>query len=126
MENKEQDTFSYTYSAQENQEVLEIRKKYLQHEETEIEELRRLDKLVQETGTMEALSVGIIGSLIFCLGMCLSLGVIGNIMWIGIIIGIVGAIIMIAAYPIRSKMFKKAKEKHVARILELTDKLSKK
>ena len=45
-------TFQYTYSAPENQEVLNIRKKYLPREETKMEELMRLDHQVQSSGVM--------------------------------------------------------------------------
>jgi uncharacterized membrane protein YeaQ/YmgE (transglycosylase-associated protein family) len=121
----DKDSFYYTYSAKENQEVLEIRKRYLPHEESKLDELKRLDNLVQNAGAVESLSIGIVGSLIFGLGMCLSLGVIGNMIWLGIIIGVLGAFIMLTAYPVHKKLFAKAKEKHAPRILELADELSK-
>lgn len=40
-----QETFTYSYSAKRNSEVLEIRKKYLPQEESKLEELKRLDKI---------------------------------------------------------------------------------
>ena len=60
-----ENAFSYTYSATCNQEVLNIRKKYLPHEETKLEELKRLDSLVQNSGVMESLCAGIGGCLVF-------------------------------------------------------------
>lgn len=117
-------TFSYTYSAPENQEVLNIRKKYLPREETKLEELKRLDHLVQNSGVMEALTVGILGTLVFGLGMCLAMQVIGNAMWLGILLGIAGAIGMGFAYPINRKCYNKAKRQHLPRILELTAELT--
>lgn len=121
----DQNTFSYTYNAKENQEILEIRKKYLPKEESKMEELRRLDNLVQNAGVIESLSLGIVGALVFGLGMCLSMKVIGNIMWLGIVLGLMGIAIMIVAYPVRRKLFAKAKEKYTPRILKLADELSK-
>ena len=44
MENKE--TFSYTYSARQQEEVKKIREKYLPAEEDKMEQLRRLDSSV--------------------------------------------------------------------------------
>lgn len=117
-------SFSYTYSAKENQEVLNIRKKYLPQEETKLEELKRLDHLVQNSGVMEALIVGILGCLVFGLGMCLAMQVIGNAMWLGILLGIVGAIGMIFAYPVNRKYYNKVKSQHLPRILELTAELT--
>ena len=61
--------FSYTYSTSCNQEVLNIRKKYLPREETKLEELKRFDRTVQNSGVMEALIVGVVGCLIFGGGM---------------------------------------------------------
>ena len=43
MENKEE-TFEYTYSAKQQQEIENIRKKYLPKEEDKMEQLRRLDR----------------------------------------------------------------------------------
>ena len=117
-------TFSYTYSAKENQEVLNIRKKYMPHEETKLEELKRLDNLVQGSGVMESLCVGIGGALVFGLGMCLAMKVIGNVMWLGILLGLIGTVGMVAAYPVYRKFFTKAKNEHTPRILKLTAELT--
>lgn len=116
--------FFYTYSAKENQEVLDIRKKYLPQEETKLEELKRLDHLVQNSGVMEALIIGILGCLVFGLGMCLAMEVIGNAVWLGVILGLLGMAGMIAAFPVYRRYFHKAKNRHAPRILELTDELS--
>ena len=119
-----ENTFHYTYSAPENQEVLNIRKKYLPQEETKLEELMRLDHQVQSSGVMESLCAGIGGALVFGLGMCLSMKVIGNAMWLGILLGLIGVTGMITAYPVYRKYFEKAKSQYVPRILELTAELS--
>lgn len=117
-------TFHYTYSATENQEVLNIRKKYLPQEETKMEELMRLDHQVQSSGVMEALCAGIGGALVFGLGMCLAMKVIGNAMWLGILLGLIGTVGMLTAYPVYRKSFEKAKQEHTPRILELTAELT--
>lgn len=120
----QQNTFSYTYSATENQEVLNIRKKYLPREETKLEELKRLDSLVQASGVMEALCVGVAGCLVFGLGMCLGMEVIGSSRLLGIVLSIVGGCIMGLAYPVHRRAFTKAKAQHTPRILELVAELS--
>ena len=114
-----ENSFHYTYSAPENQEVLNIRKKYLPKEETKMEELIRLDRKVQSSGMIESLSAGIGGALVFGLGMCLSMKVIGNAMWLGILLGLIGAAGMLIAYPVYRKIFEKTKNEHTPRILEL-------
>ena len=119
-----ENTFSYTYSAPENQEVLNIRKKYMPQEETKMEELKRLDNLVQNSGLVESLAVGISGSLVFGLGLCFAMEVIGKAMWMGILLGLVGAAGMLFAYPVYRKIFEKAKQQYAPRILELTAELT--
>ena len=107
-----ENAFSYTYSATCNQEVLNIRKKYLPKEETKLEELKRLDSLVQNSGVTESLCAGIGGCLIFGLGLCLAMEVIGQMIWLGVILGLVGAVGMLAAFPVYRKFFNKAKARH--------------
>lgn len=116
--------FVYNYSASANREVLEIRKKYMPQAESKLEELKRLDRCVQSAGMMEALSVGVLGCLIFGLGMCMGLKVLGGGMIAAVLLGIVGAVVMIFAYPVHLRQSKKMKEKHTPRILELADELT--
>lgn len=118
----QENAFSYNYSAKENKEVQEIRKKYLPQGENKLEELKRLDKQVQESGIVKSLVIGIIGFLLFGTGVCLTVGVIGNGIWmavLGVLLGIVGAAGMIVAYPLYRKVFNKRKAELTPRILEL-------
>lgn len=120
-------TFNYTYSAKENTEVLEIRKKYLPREESRFEELKRLDNAVQISGIAESLCAGIGGALIFGLGLCFAMQVIGEglvMIILGVLLGMIGIIGMLAAYPVYRKVFNKTKEKYTPRILELTSELT--
>lgn len=119
-------TFIYNYSAKENKEVQEIRSKYLPREESKLEELKRLDYTIQNSGMIESLCAGIGGVLIFGLGLCLAMQVIGSGVFsivLGILLGIVGMIGMIIAYPVYRKMVQKAKAEYAPRILQLTDEL---
>ena len=119
-----ENAFSYTYSAACNQEVLNIRKKYLPQEETKLEELKRLDHLVRNSGVIQSLCAGIGGCLIFGFGLCLAMEVIGHMIWPGVILGLVGAAGMFLAFPVYRKFFNKAKLQHAPRILELAAELS--
>ena len=119
-----ENAFSYTYSATCNQEVLNIRKKYLPREETRLEELKRLDGLVQNSGVAQSLCAGIGGCLVFGLGLCLAMEVIGQMIWLGVILGLVGTVGMVAAFPVYRKFYNKAKAQHTPRILELVTQLS--
>lgn len=104
--------------------MVNIRKKYLPQEETKLDELKRLDHLVQISGVAESLCIGIAGCLIFGLGLCLAMEVIGHIMWLGVILGLIGMIGMLAAFPVYQKFFAKAKARYAPRILELTEELA--
>ena len=121
---EQQKVFSYTYSAANHQEVLRIRQKYLPQSESKLDELKRLDSLVQSSGVTESLCAGIGGCLIFGLGLCLAMEVIGNMVWLGILLGLAGMAGMLAAFPVYRKVFNKAKMRYSPRILELAAELS--
>lgn len=124
---KEDNTFIYNYSAKENTEVQEIRKKYLPQEESKLEELKRLDNQVQMSGMTESLCAGVGGLLIFGLGMCLAMQVLGSgvlVVALGVLIGLVGMVGMIAAYPVYRKTYNRTKAELTPRILELTAELT--
>ena len=104
--------------------MLNIRKKYLPQEETKLEELKRLDHMVRNSGVTESLCAGIGGCLIFGLGLCLAMEVIGHMIWLGVILGLFGTVGMLAAFPVYRKCFNRAKAKHTPRILELAAELS--
>ena len=61
----ENTTFNYTYSATRNKEVESIRRKYMPREESKLERLKKLDLRVQMGGTVEILSFGTVGALVF-------------------------------------------------------------
>lgn len=131
MENKE--SFNYTYSAKEQEEIKAIRKKYVTPEETEdkMAQLRRLDAGVYSKATTVSLIVGVIGALIMGIGMSLILTDIGAMlgtalsMIIGVILGIVGIILVCLAYPIYNHTLTKEREKIAPEIIRLTDELMK-
>lgn len=124
MEEKHE-TFTYTYSAAQQEEVKRIREKYapLSPEEDKMEQLHRLDKSVAKPGTIAALVVGIIGTLIMGFGMCCTM-VWSDILFIpGIVIGIVGIIGICAAYPLYIHITKRQREKLAPEIMRLADEL---
>lgn len=119
--------FVYRYSAKENKEIQDIRRKYLPREESKLEELKRLDCTVQKSGVAESLCVGCGGALVFGFGMCLAMEVIwGGVLStiLGVILGIMGIGIMLGAYPVYRKILSQTKEKLVPRILELASELT--
>lgn len=116
--------FSYTYSAANNHEIQKIREKYIiPKEESKFEELKRLDRQVQTSGIVPSLTVGILGFLLFGLGICMAAKIIGGNVILGVLFGFAGFITMLFAYPVYSSFYGKAKDKFVPRILELTSEL---
>ena len=120
------ETFNYTYSASQQQEIKRIREKYTAptQEEDKMERLRRLDQSVTKPGTIVSLTIGIISTLIFGFGMSCTM-VWEGLMIPGIIIGVVGMIGVIAAYPIYNFITKKQREKLAPEIMRLSDELMK-
>lgn len=120
----EKKTFEYTYSAKQQQEIQNIRKKYLPKEEDKMELLRRLDKSAARKGTALSVVVGVIGCLILGVGMCCTM--IWPDFWFvpGIFIGAVGIALIAAAYPLYSHITQKERQKLAPQILKLTEELS--
>ena len=131
MENKE--SFEFTYSAKEQEEIKKIRNKYTAPEETEdkMAQLRRLDASVYSKATTAALVIGIIGALVMGLGMSLVMTDIGAAlgtilaMIVGVGIGVIGIVLVCLAYPMYTRTLKKEREKIAPEILRLTDELMK-
>ena len=122
MENNE--NFSFTYSAQQQKEVEAIRKKYIPKEEDKMEQLRKLDTSVTVKATIWAVSIGVIGILIFGGGMSCTLIGAKNMFVPGIVISLVGLSIMGIALPAYKIIEKKQREKIAPQILALAEELS--
>lgn len=124
-EQKKQDSFQYTYSAREQEEVKKIRSKYLPREESKLETLRRLDAKAAEKATVAALVLGIIGALILGLGMSCTMVWADKWFIPGIAIGLAGIALVAVAYPVYARTLKKERERLAPEILRLTDELMK-
>ena len=129
MEQKE--TFQYTYSAQQQEEIRAIRKKYTQPEQDKMALLRRLDESVTQKATMAALIVGVLGTLIMGSGMSLILSDLHQILGfsqtlalvLGLALGVVGGVIAALAYPVYRRVSKGQRKKVTPQILQLTEEL---
>ena len=126
----ENNSFHYTYSASQQQEVENIRKKYLPKEEDKMELLRRLHKRPTEKAQAASIAVGVIGALIMGTGMSLAMTelgtALGNLaMILGTLIGIVGMLLVALAYPVYNRVLKAERQRIAPEILRLTDELLK-
>lgn len=122
----DKNSFAFTYSAKQQEEVERIRSKYIPKEETKMEQLIRLDKQAERPGTIASIIVGVLGVLILGVGMCCTL-VWGSNMAVfiaGIVIGIVGIIMTGVAYPIYKKVTEKERAKIAEQIIALSNELS--
>ena len=137
MDNKnlEQNGFSFTYSAKEQEELKKIRDKYTPPTEVEdkMARLRRLDASVTGTAQAIALVFGVIGTLILGFGMSLCMTELADIfgvyrdvaMIVGIAVGVVGGVIASLAYPIYNAIVKVRRKRLAPEIIRLTDELMK-
>ena len=123
MENKNQ-TFHYTYSARQQEEIQNIRKRYLPKEEDKMEQLRRLDQGTTKKGRILSITLGVIGCLLLGVGMCCTMVWMEQLFIPGIIIGLIGIGAVIAAYPLYTRVTRKEREKVAPQILQLTEELS--
>ena len=133
--NRDNNSFQYTYSAKQQAELKKIREKYTAgtEEEDKMARLRRLDNGVTQKATVASLVFGIIGTLILGLGMSLAMSDFSEVLGmqremafvLGIVIGVVGAILLSFAYPIYNWVMKRERKKVASEILRLTDELLK-
>lgn len=129
MDNRE-NSFQYTYSAKEQSEVEQIRKKYLPPEEDKMEQLRKLDNSATQKAQAGAIAVGVIGALILGTGMSLAMTELGAAlgafaMVAGALVGIVGLVLVALAYPVYNRVLKKERQRIAPEVLRLTDELMK-
>ncbi len=133
MDNKE--TFNYTYSAKQQEEIKAIRDRYTVQEKEydKMTMLRRLDAQVNSKAQAVSLAFGVIGVLLLGVGMSMCMTDIGQwlfsdvklILLIGIIIGVLGIVFVCLAYPVYSQVLKTERKKIAPEVLRLTDELLK-
>lgn len=120
MENNE--SFEYTYSAPEQEEIRRIREKYVPREESKLDKLRRLDASVTKKGTVLSLCIGIISCLVMGIGMCCCL-VWTELFLLGIPVGLLGIAGIALAYPVYQKVTEKERHRLAPEILKLAAEL---
>ena len=116
------ETFSYTYSAKQQEEVRRIRQKYRPPEASKLEQLRALDESAARPGKIVGIVVGVLGTLILGVGMCCTM-VWTQFFALGVVVGLIGLVGIALAYPVFLYLTKKQRQKLAPRILKLTDEL---
>lgn len=118
--------FAYQYSSQvagDKEEVKKILKQYIPPEENLLEQLRKLDEKAKQPGTIAAMALGVVGSLIFGTGMCLVM--VWDKLFLGSVVGILGMGILGTAYPVYQSLLKKGKAKYASEILRISESMLK-
>ena len=121
--------YEYTYTApteSERKTTEEIRSRYQPKEKTEtsFERLKKLDGKVRSIPMIIALTLGIVGTLIFGGGMAIVLEKLcKHYLFIGVALSAVGLVPISFAYPAYCKAAKKCKDKYGEEILKLSDEI---
>ena len=126
----ENHSFEYTYSAQQQQEVEAIRKKYLPKEEDKMEKLRRLHYSATQKAQAASIAIGVLGTLILGTGMSLCMtdlgAALGHLAMVtGILVGLFGLVMVALAYPLYNTVLRKERQRIAPEILRLSDELLK-
>lgn len=123
---KSEADFKFEYSAPtdiERKEILSIRNEYLLAgaDGDDMERLRAMHRHVKSLPSALSIIIGIIGTLIFGGGMAMFLE--WNYTVSGAIVGVLGFIIALAAYPIYKILAKIMKKKYSDRIIKLSNEI---
>ena len=98
-----------------------IRKQYMEHKTTKLDELQALDDKVKTPGTVVSFILGILGSLVMGAGMA-NVMVWSN-MTVGLALGIPGMILALLAYPAYKGITGSRKKKYARQVMLLSDEI---
>lgn len=100
-----------------------IRAQYVGGEQSELYELKMLDKKVKRPAKLFAYIFGTLGALVLGTGMSLSMKIIGNAMLPGIAIGLVGIAMVSVNYKLYSLILAKRRAKYADKIIKISNKI---
>ena len=106
-------------------EIEKIKSRYSEKQTvvTDYEKLKQLDKKAKMPATIFSYVFGIVGTLIMGFGMSICLGALFNVMWVGVLFGVVGILMASFNYSIYTKLISKGKQKYSQEILDISSKL---
>lgn len=119
----EKEKFIYNYSAKQQEEIEAIHSKYVDQQETQLQKLKKMDHQVTCKANIISISLGIIWTLIFGVGLCCVLE--WDLYVKGSVIGIVGLIGIGINVPLYHFLLKKLRQKIAPQIIALSDELLK-
>lgn len=109
----------------ENKIVEKIVNSYTEKENTKLDELKALDSKVKKPALIFAYVFGSISALLLGFGMCVAMQVIlADLMWLGIVVGVVGIALCLLTYPIYKRILNSRKNKYREQILSISNELA--
>lgn len=109
-----------------------IRTQYMEKQSTELDTLKKLDSKVKNPASIFSYIFGSVSAIIMGCGMSLvmtdiseMIGMSGDPMLPGIVIGIIGMFMALINYPIYKSILKSRKKKYAKEILALSEKIMK-
>lgn len=97
-----------------------LREEYSPKVDGRLERAKKLDRQCKLPPLILAYALGIGGSLILGVGMCLAMGILWGgsfAMGLGIVVGLIGIVLIAVNYPLYQKLLARRKEKFAASIL---------
>lgn len=105
-----------------------IANEYAPKNASKVVALKKLDQKAKLPAVVFTYTFGIIMALILGVGMCITMGVVGDgsttMMIVGIIVGIIGLAGIGINYPIYKRLLSKGKSKYAYEIMELAKQIS--
>ena len=117
----EDNGFKYTYSSAQNQEVKNIRDKYINSEKSKIEQLKEHDEKAPKKAFMIAMAIVIVGAAGLVAGIVLSF-VLKNF-YVTFVICFVSGLFIVISYPAYYFFYGKEKKKNAEKIIELANEI---
>lgn len=106
----------------------QLANEYAPKDASKVVALRKLDRKAKLPANIFAYTFGVITTLIFGVGMCLSMKVIGSettaMFALGIVIGIIGFIGMGVNYAVYKRILEKGKQKYAFEIIQLAKEIT--
>ena len=104
-----------------------IANEYAPKNASKVMALKKLDRKAKLKANIFAYTFGTLMTLVLGVGMCLSMGVLGEgrlMMTVGIIVGVIGLIGVGVNYPIYRKLMENSKSKYAFDIIQLAKEIS--
>lgn len=106
----------------------QLANEYAPKDTSKVVALRKLDAKAKLPAVISAYTVGVISALLLGVGMCLTMGQIGDgstgMFVLGIAVGVVGMIGVGVNYPVYKRLLESGKRKYAYEIIELAREIS--